>query len=76
LLLVYVYYCIGSLLLPIISHFVDNTQAVTFSYFSSGVKSDSHSILSDINPALALVSFLSVALLIYILHQNLSIKKG
>ncbi len=76
LLLGYLYYWSGSLWLPILAHFVNNTQAVTFSYFSSAVKSGSHSILSDINPELALVSFLSVTLLIYILYQNLSIKKG
>jgi hypothetical protein len=63
--------------LPILAHFVNNAQAVIFSFPLFKVDGGVYSILSDtkIDPMLALFSFTSVVLLIYLLHHNLSIKK-
>ena len=76
-LLGYLYYWGGSLWLPILAHFVNNGQAVIFSFPLFKVDDGVYSILSDtkIDPMLALFSFTSVLLLIYVLHHNLSIKK-
>lgn len=76
-LLGYLYYWGGSLWLPILAHFVNNGQAVIFSFPLFKVDDGVYSILSDtkIDPMLALFSFTSVFLLIYVLRQNLSIKK-
>ena len=77
-LLGYLYYWSGSLWLPILAHFVNNAQAVIFSYPLFKVDSGAYSILSEtkIDPMLGLFSFASVILLLYVLYQNLSIKKG
>jgi hypothetical protein len=76
-LLGYLYYWGRSLWLPILAHFVNNAQAVIFSFPLFKVDGGVYSILSDtkIDPMLALFSFTSVLLLIYLLHHNLSIKK-
>ena len=73
----YLYYWSGSLWLPILAHFTNNAQAVIFSYPLFKVDSSAYSILSETNidPMLALFSFGSSVLLLYILYQNLSIKK-
>ena len=77
-LLGYLYYWSGSLWLPILAHFVNNAQAVIFSYPLFKVDSGAYSILSEtkIDPMLGLFSFASVILLLYVFYQNLSIKKG
>jgi len=77
-LLGYFFYWSGSLLLPILAHFINNAQAVIFSYPLFKVESSAYSILSKtkIDPMLVLFSFASVVLLLYILYQNLSIKKA
>ena len=77
ILLGYLFYWSGSIWLPILAHFVNNAQAVIFSYPTFKVDSGVYSILSDekTDPILALFSFISVMLLIYVLHKNLGIQK-
>ena len=76
-LLGYLYHWSGNLLLPILAHFVNNAQAVIFSYSLFEVESSAYSILSDakIDPILGLFSLLAVVLLLYILRQDLRIRK-
>ncbi len=77
-LLGYLFYWSGSIWLPILAHFVNNAQAVIFSYPPFKVDSGVYSILSDekTDPILALFSFISVMLLIYVLHKNLGIQNN
>lgn len=75
-LLGYFFYWSQSIWLPILAHFANNAQAVIFSH--PAIKpEDSLSFLNEgqTSPILALFSFASVLLLLYILHQYLSIKK-
>ncbi|MDC0249633.1 CPBP family intramembrane metalloprotease [Flavobacteriales bacterium] len=76
-LLGYLFYWSNSLWLPILAHFVNNAQAVIFSYPLFKVDIGVYSLLSKtkVDPMMGLFSFVSVMLLLYILHQNLSIKK-
>ena len=76
-LLGYLYHWSGNLWLPILAHFVNNAQAVIFSYHLFKVDIGAYSIFSEtkIDPTLALFSFASVMLLLYILYRNLSINK-
>ena len=78
ILLGYLFYWSNSLWLPILAHFVNNAQAVIFSYPSFKVDSGAYSIMSNtkVDPIFALFSFLSVILLLYLLYQNTRIKKG
>ena len=77
-LLGYLYYWSKSLWLPILAHFINNAQAVIFSYSLFKIDIGAYSALSEakVDPMLGLFSFASVSLLLYILYQNLSIKKG
>jgi membrane protease YdiL (CAAX protease family) len=77
-LLGYLFYWSNSLWLPILAHFVNNAQAVIFSYSLFKVDSGTYSLLSEtkIDPMMALFSLVSVVLLLYVLHKNTSIKKG
>ena len=77
-LLGYLYYWSKSLWLPILAHFVNNAQAVILSYPSFKIDSAAYSIFpeSSVDPMLGLFSFMSVSLLLYLLYQNTSIKKG
>ena len=76
-LLGYLYYWSGSLWLPILAHFVNNAQGVVFSYPSFRLESGAYSIISNTqnNYISGLFSFFAVILLLYILYQNLNIKK-
>jgi hypothetical protein len=78
ILLGYLYYWSGSLYLPILAHFVNNAQAVVFSFPLFKVESGAYSIFSEskVDSLLGLFSFGSVVPLLYVLYQNLSIKKG
>ena len=78
LLLGYLFYWSGSLWLPILAHFVNNAQAIILSYPSFKINGGAYSIFSNtpIDPLVALVSFFGTVLLIYILYQNLRIKKA
>ena len=77
-LLGYLFYWSNSLWLPILAHFVNNAQAVIFSYPLFKVDSGAYSLLSEtkIDPMMALFSLVSVVLLLYVLYKNISIKKG
>jgi hypothetical protein len=77
-LLGYLFYWSNSLWLPILAHFVNNAQAVILSYPLFKIDSGAYSVFpeSPVDPMIALFSLASVALLLYILHQNISIKKG
>jgi hypothetical protein len=77
-LLGYLFYWSNSLWLPILAHFVNNAQAVIFSYPLFKVDSEVYSMLSEtkVDPMIALFSLASVVLLLYILYQNINIKKG
>ena len=76
-LLGYLYYWSGNLWLPILAHFVNNAQAIIFSYHLFKVDVGAYSIFSEtkIDPILAFFSFTSVMLLLYIFYRNLSINK-
>ena len=76
-LLGYLYYWSGSLWLPILAHFVNNAQGVVFSYPSFRLESGAYSIISNTqnNYISGLFSFFAVILLLYMLYQNLNIKK-
>ena len=77
ILLGYFFYWSNSLWLPILAHFVNNAQAVIFSYPSFKVDNGAYSILSEskVDPSIAFFSLASVALLLYILHQNTTMRK-
>ena len=77
-LLGYLFYWSNSLWLPILAHFVNNAQAVILSYPLFKIDSGAYSVFleSSVDPMIALFSLASVVLLLYILHQNISIKKG
>ena len=77
-LLGYLFYWSNSLWLPILAHFVNNAQAVIFSYPLFKVDSGAYSLLSEtkIDPMMAIFSLVSVMLLLYVLHKNTSIKKS
>jgi hypothetical protein len=77
-LLGYLFYWSQSLWLPILAHFINNAQAVLFSYPSFKIESGAYSVLSEasVDPLMGLFSFFTVSFLLYMLHQNISIKKG
>ena len=77
-LLGYLFYWSNSLWLPILAHFVNNAQAVIFSFPLFKIDSGAYSMLSEtkVDPMVALFSLASVSLLLYILYQNIRIKKG
>ena len=76
-LLGYLFYWSNSLWLPILAHFVNNAQAVIFSYPLFKVDSAAYSMLSEakVDPMMGVFSLTAVILLLYILHQNIIIKK-
>lgn len=77
-LLGYLFYWSQSLWLPILAHFINNAQAVLFAYPSFKIESGAYSVLSEAstNTMMGLFSFFAVSLLLYMLHENISIKKG
>ena len=78
ILLGYLYYWSGSLWLPILAHFVNNAQGVIFSYPLFNIDSGVYSLISEskVDPILGLFSFASVSFLLYVIYQNLRIKKS
>ena len=76
-LLGYLYYWSGNLWLPILAHFVNNAQAIIFSYHLFKLDVGAYSIFSEtkIDPILAFFSLASVMLLLYILYKNININK-
>jgi len=77
-LLGYLFYWSQSLWLPILAHFINNAQAIFFSYPIFKIENGVYSAFTEasVDPIMGLCSFLAVSLLLYMLHQNLSIKKG
>ena len=77
-LLGYLFYWSNSLWLPILAHFINNTQAIIFSYPLFKIDSVAYSVLSEtkINHMMAFFSLASVVLLLYVLRKNIDIKKG
>jgi uncharacterized protein len=77
-LLGYLFYWSNSLWLPILGHFVNNAQAVIFSFPLFKVDSGSYSLLSEtkIDHMTALFSLALVLLLLYILLKDIDIKKS
>ena len=77
-LLGYLFYWSQSLWLPILAHFINNAQAILFSYPIFKIENGVYFALTEasVDPIMGLCSFLAVSLLLYMLHQNLSIKKG
>ena len=77
-LLGYLFYWSNSLWLPILAHFANNAQAVILSFPSFKIDSGAYSVFpeSSVDPIMGLFSFMSVSLLLYLLYQNTSIKKG
>lgn len=78
LVLGYMFYWSRSLWLPILAHFVNNALVVLFSYPLFKSESGGYSFFSEdsIDPMIAILSFVSVVLLLYILYCNTRIKKG
>ncbi len=76
-LLGYLFYWSGSLWLPILAHFANNAQAVIFSYPTFKADSGVYSVLSDVevDPMMALFSFASVVVLLFMFYKTGSIKK-
>ena len=76
-LLGYLFYWSGSLWLPILAHFANNAQAVIFSYPTFKVDSGVYSVLSDleVDSMMALFSFASVVVLLFMFYKTVSIKK-
>ena len=76
-LLGYLFYWSGSLWLPILAHFANNAQAVIISYPTFQVDSGVYSVLSDVevDPMMALFSFASVVVLLFMFYKTVSIKK-
>ena len=77
-LLGYLYYWSCNLWLPILAHFVNNAQAIIFSYPLFKTKKGIESLFPAHNtdPMIGVFSFCAVALLLFLLYKNLSIKKG
>ena len=78
LVLGYMFYWSNSLWLPILAHFVNNAIVVLFSYPLFKAASGGYSFFSEdsIDPMIAIFSFVSVVLLLYMLYCNTRIKKG
>lgn len=76
-LLGYLFYWSGSLWLPILAHFANNAQAVIISYTTFKVDSGVYSVISDVevDPMMALFSFASVVVLLFMFYKTVSIKK-
>ena len=76
-LLGYLYYWSGSLWLPILGHFVNNAQAIIFSYPFFGLEESTYFAFSKStpNPVIGLFSFISAGFLIYILYKTLRLRK-
>tara|TARA_B100000902_G_scaffold155401_1_gene151826 strand:- start:8535 stop:9419 length:885 start_codon:yes stop_codon:yes gene_type:complete len=76
ILLGYIFYWSGSLWLPILAHFVNNAQTIILSYLSLNFHKQIPKPISEVNidQNLALISFVSVTLLLYLLFKNTDIR--
>ena len=77
LVLGYMFYWSKNLWLPILAHFTNNALAIifTFHFVADKVKIDFLNEEIPVNISGALISFLAVALLMYLLYKKSSIKK-
>jgi len=77
LVLGYMFYWSNNLWLPILAHFTNNALAIIFTYHfvTDKVQIDFLNEEIPVNISVALISFLAVALLMYLLYKKSSIKK-
>ena len=78
LVLGYMFYWSKNLWLPILAHFTNNAFAIIFNYHfvADKIQIDFLNEETSVNISAALISLLAVALLMFLLHKNTSIKKG
>ena len=74
----YMFYWSKNLWLPILAHFTNNALAIIFTYqfVADKIQIDFLNEETPVNISGALISLLGVALLMFLLHKNTSIKKG
>ena len=74
----YMFYWSKNLWLPILAHFTNNALAIIFTYqfVADKIQIDFLNEETLVNISGALISLLAVALLMFLLHKNTSIKKG
>ena len=74
----YMFYWSKNLWLPILAHFTNNTLAIIFTYHfvADKIQIDFLNEETSVNISAALISLLAVALLMFLLYKNTSIKKG
>jgi len=77
ILLGYLFYWSNNLWLPILAHFVNNAQAIIFSYPTFKVDSGAYSVLSEakVEPMMAFFSFVAVSFLLYLFYKNTTAKR-
>ena len=77
LVLGYMFFWSKNLWLPILAHFTNNALAIifTFHYVADKVQIEFLNEETPVNISVALISFLAVALLMYLLYKKSSIKK-
>jgi len=78
LVLGYMFYWSNNLWLPVLAHFFNNTLAIIFTYHfvAEKVQLDFLNEEISVNMSNALISFMAVALLMYLLYKKAYIKKG
>ena len=78
LILGYMFCWSKNLWLPILAHFTNNALAIIFTYqfVANKIQIDFLNEETPVNISGALISLLAVALLMFLLHKNTSIKKG
>ncbi|MEC8853538.1 MAG: CPBP family intramembrane glutamic endopeptidase [Bacteroidota bacterium] len=74
----YMFYWSKNLWLPILAHFTNNALAIIFTYqfVADKIQIDFLNEETSVNISGALISLLAVALLMFLLHKNTSIKKS
>lgn len=77
MLLGYLFFWSRSLWVPIFAHFINNAVAIIFAYPLFRLESGSYSLFSEekVDPKIALISLISVLLLLFLFYKNAN-KKG
>lgn len=77
MLLGYLFFWSRSLWVPIFAHFINNAVAIIFAYPLFRLESASYSLFSEekVDPKIALISLISVLLLLFLFYKNAN-KKG
>ena len=72
MLLGYLFLWSRSLWVPILAHFINNALAIIFAYPLFRLESGSYSLFSEekVDPKIALISLISVLLLLFLFHKN------